>query len=127
MQVSVGAAQSFIEGEFGGPTEEIDVEVSVGTTATKIVENDPDALALTLINLGSETAWVMFDNKVSTTRGIQLDAGGGVVSLVIRDDQALPTREWYAITSTATTDIFAIRTRRFALTGPDYPPAISGA
>ena len=119
MSVAVGAAQSFIEGEFGGPTEEIDAETSVGTTPTKLVDNDPEALALTIINLGQNTAWVMFDNQPSSTRGIQLDAGGGVVSLVIRDDQTLPTREWYAITATGTTDLFTIRTRRYALTGSD--------
>jgi len=115
--ISVGAAQSYIEGEFGGPTEELEAEVSAGTTATSVVGNDPESLALTLINLGSNTAWVLFEDTVSTTRGLLLNANGGYVSLTVRDDQTLPTRQWWAITSTGTTTILSIRTRRYALSG----------
>ena len=115
--ISVGAAQSYIEGEFGGPTEELEAEVSAGTTATSVVGNDPESLALTLINLGSNTAWVLFEDTVSTTRGLLLNANGGYVSLTVRDDQTLPTRQWWAVTSTGTTTILSIRTRRYALSG----------
>lgn len=114
----VGAAQSFIEGEFGGPTEEQSVEKSVGTsTAVRVVENDPERLALVLINLGSNTIYVMFDDLVSTTRGLILQPSGGFMSVNVRSDQTLPTREWYALASGGTSDIFAIETRRYALTG----------
>jgi len=116
-EISVGAAQSYIEGEFGGPTEELESEVNATTTATSVVGNDPEALALTLINLGANTAWLLFEDTVSTTRGLLLNANGGYVSLTVRDDQTLPTRRWWAVTSTGVTTILSIRTRRYALTG----------
>lgn len=114
---SVGAAQSYIEGVYGGPTEEQDSGASVGTTATKLLGNDPERLAVTFINLGSEPVYLMYDDAVSTTRGIVLTTNGGGVSLNVRDDQTLPTREWWALTSTGSSDMVVISTRRYALTG----------
>jgi hypothetical protein len=114
--VAVGAAQSYIEGQYGGPTDEQDTEMTLGVTPSRIVDNDPDALALTIINLGANTVYVMFDLNPTTTRGIQLNASGGFVSFNVNDDQTLPTRQWYGVTASGTSDIFAIRTRRFALT-----------
>lgn len=118
MTVSVGANQLYVEGVFGGPTEELDGEVSAGTTAVKVVGNDPEALSLTIINLGSAVAYLMFDDQVSATRGIELADGGGFLNVNVRDDQGLPTREWWAIAASGTTDLFYIRTRRYTLTYP---------
>lgn len=116
MDIAIGAAQSFIEGEFGGPTEDLEGEVSILTTVTKIVSNDPDALSLTMINLGSFDVYLMFDDQVSITRGIFLPAGGGSVSMNVRDDQALPTRNWYGVGNGGASTLFYIRTRRYTLT-----------
>ena len=118
-QPSVGAAQSFIEGEYGGPTEEQDIEKSVGSvTPVKILGNDPERLSVVIVNLGTEPVYVMFDDEVSTSRGIYLAGSGGFVSMDVRNDQTLPTREWFALSSTGTSDVFVISTRRYALTGP---------
>lgn len=115
--VSVGAAQSFIAGEFGGPTEEVGAEVTVSssTLPERITLNDPDALALTIINVGTDTAYLYFDDTVSTSKGVILQPGGGSLNVTVRDDQTLPTRSWHAVSASSTV-LSYIRTRRYALT-----------
>lgn len=113
---AVGAAQSYIEGVFGGPTTEADEEFSVADTPVRLTVNDPEALALTIVNAGSNTLYVLFDQGVSSTRGIILVSSGGSLSMNVRDDQTLPTREWWAVSNAVGTDVLVIRTRRFALT-----------
>ena len=107
-----GAALDFIVKEFGGTVEETDETVSVGTTVTDIVGNDPDAVALVLINLGATTVFVAPTNTVATNKGIQLNANGGFMSLIVRDDLILPANAWYGIADTAASDVYVIRIRR---------------
>lgn len=116
-EVAVGAAQSFIEGEFGGPTTESDSEITLAATATKVCDNDPERLSLTIINLGTNQCHIVFDNAPSTSRGIILVAGGGSVSMNVREDGTLPTREWWGVADSGTTNLAVIAMRRFALTG----------
>jgi len=118
MAVSVGAAQSYIEGVYGGPTEEVDYEYTLTTSATRVLSLDPERLAISLFNLGSNDVYLMFDELVSSSRGILVFPGGGFWGVNVRDDQTLPTREWYALTTTGASDVLMITTRRFALTGP---------
>lgn len=115
MTVAVGANLLFIEGEFEGPVDEQSGDVSVTITPTRFVNDDPEALALTILNLGSTSAYIMLDDTVSSTHGILLVGGGGSVSLNVRDDQTLPARAWWAVTATGTTDLTWLRTRRYAL------------
>lgn len=117
--VSVGAAQSYVEGVYGGPVTEQDYEIPLSANVvTKLLGLNPERLALTIINLGSYDCFVMFDNLVSSTRGIALAASGGYVNITVRDDQMLPVREWWAYGSAGATDLFILETKRYALTGP---------
>lgn len=118
-QVSVGAAQSYIEGTFGGPTEEVDGEVSVGVAVKRLVDNNPERLALTIVNLGVSDVYVWIDDQVGATRGILLLANGGTMSTNVVDDQTLPTRAWWAVTASGDTNLAYLFTQRYALTeGP---------
>lgn len=108
-----GAAAKYIANVFGGLYEEDDGTVSVGTAATKIVGNDPDALALTIINLSANTIYLRPSNNPSATKGIQIDANGGSVSMNVRDDLTLPTRAWWALATAAASDVYYVRVRRY--------------
>lgn len=118
-----GAAAQYIQEVYGGAYEETDGDVSVGTSPTKIVGNDPDALALTIINLGANTVYLRPANNPSSTAGIQINASGGSISLTVRDDLTLPGREWWGIADTAASDVYFVRVRRFNV----GPTAKSGA
>lgn len=108
-----GAAAQYIAKEYGGSFEEQDGTISVATAATKIVDNNPDALALVMINLGANTVYVAPNNKPSSTAGIRLDANGGNVSMIVRNDLTLPSRQWYGIADTAASDVYYVRVQRF--------------
>jgi len=115
--VSVGAAQAYVEGEFGGPVTEKDVTKALSAgVITKLVDNNPDRLGLTIINLGSGDAYTAFNNEPSDTNGIYLAQTGGFLSMDVRNDQMLPCREWYAIAPTAITTLYIIEIFRYALT-----------
>lgn len=110
-----GAANMYIAKEFGGDFVELDGEVSVGTSPTKIVDNDPDAVALVIINLGANTVYLRPANNPSSTAGIQINASGGNMSVNVRDDLTLPSRQWYGVADTAASDVYFVRVRRFGL------------
>lgn len=113
-----GAANAYIAKEFGGSFVESDGDISVGVGATKIVDNDPDAVALVIINLSANTVYVRPANDPSATAGIQLNASGGSMSVNVRDDLTLPTRAWWGLATGAGSDVYFVRVRRFGL-----PPA----
>ena len=113
----LSALQDFLLKEFGGPAEILSGVISVGTGITPLVGNDPDALALTIINVGANTVYVTPDNSAGTSRGIVLNSGGGAVSLIVRDDLTLPGYEWYGVTGTGSSDVYYIRARRLKAVG----------
>lgn len=114
----VGAAQAYVEAEFGGPCTEEETEVAVDTTVTKLIDNNPERVSLSIINVGNDTLYVLFDDGVSSTRGIVLNANGGLLSLNVRDDQMMSTRRWYGIAGSSSTDVLVVETKRYAYSGP---------
>ena len=118
MSISVGAAQSFIEGELGGPTSEEESEVVTAAAFVTLCANDPEAVVLLLINLGSNAVYIGLQDDVSETKGIYLAANGGSVSMAIRDDYTLPTRQWFAVSPSGASTVYVLRLRRYALTSP---------
>ena len=122
MSVAKGAAVEYIEKVFGGRFEENDSTISVGTSATKVVDNDPDALALTIVNIGANSVYLAPTNNPTSSKGIILDASGGSVSMVVRDDLLLPALEWYGIAPSGASNVYVIRLRRYRLPA-QAPPA----
>lgn len=114
--VAVGAAQSFIEGEFGGPTTEKETTLATSATFKSSCANDPDRVGLVIINLGIQAVYLGLDATVSATKGIFLAASGGSVSMNVRDDFTLSTREWFVISPSGASSIYVLETRRFSLT-----------
>lgn len=68
-----------------------------GVTATRILPNNDNRVALTMINNGAFPVWIWTDNTVGANNGILLAANGGANSLNWRDDMSLVANEWWAI------------------------------
>ena len=50
------------------------------------------------------------------------------MSIDVRNDQLLPTRQWFAVCPSGSTDLYILETKRYALTAPVYttPPPTAG-
>jgi hypothetical protein len=59
---------------------------SVGTTPTKVLDNNPDRLAWFIVNLSSNVVYLHFDNSVSSSKGIAVSPNGGFASMVYDED-----------------------------------------
>lgn len=110
------ALQSVIE-RFGGRVIERESRPLVGTTATAIVSNNPDRLALIVINESANDFAFGLTPQVTATTGIRLGANGGMVSMDVIEDLTLPAREWYGVASAAGSQIYVLEVIRDVLSG----------
>lgn len=115
MAAAYGAALQYAVREFGGLVTETDLSVSVGTSITRLVENDPDRVMLILVNLGSVPIYLQPGNTPSSSNGISLGQNGGNLIVNARDDGTLPTREWYGVSPGSASDCYVLSLRRFAV------------
>ena len=102
----------YIEKEFGVKTRSYEdpLTSTVGTSVTKILNNNPDRLAFTVVNLTAYDVYVAFDRQVSLTRGILISASGGSLTLTAKEDGELVGYEVFAISRTAASTIFTVVT-----------------
>lgn len=102
----------YVEGKFGVKTrtKTNPLATSVLTTVTKVLQNNPDRLSYTVVNLGGTALYLAFDNEVSSTRGILLVASGGSLTLNAEDDGELVGYELYGISATSSNNIFVVIT-----------------
>ena len=113
---AVGAVQSYVEGTFGGPTTEQDSNPSTSASAVKIIDNDPDRVALQVFNLGSEDVYLAFTNDVSATKGFYLAKSGGFLGMDVTEDFTLVARELWAVSPSGASTLYVVQTRRYSLT-----------
>src|SRR5574341_770750 len=73
-----GVALEHLERTFGGLFVAASSEVSIGLVPVVIAARDPERAALIMVNLGGVDVLVAPDQRVSTTRGILLAAGGSM-------------------------------------------------
>lgn len=97
--VFVGAALQFWRDLFGGVATENENTISVPATVTSIINGNGDRLGLLIVNLGNANVFVGVSSAVSTTFGISLGANGGFVSMNVRDDFTMQTRQWFGISA----------------------------
>lgn len=105
---TTGAARWWTENQFGGPTRENETNPLIGTTATRVIGNNPDRVGLIIVNLGANDVYIALNNSVSTTNGIKLPAAGGNVTMTVRDDFTLPAREWDGIGNGGTSLLYVL-------------------
>lgn len=84
------------------------VTAAVALTATRILSNSPNRLAVTIVNLGTAPVYLKPANTVSTSSGIVLAAGGGSVNLDWSTDYDLVGMEWFALAAIAATPILTV-------------------
>jgi hypothetical protein len=94
-----GAALTWVQNEY----EYLCHEVESGTTlfggtgqATRIVANNGDRLELAIVVTGPAPVFVALTGSFAAGDGILLGANGGAITINVRQDLTLPTREWFA-------------------------------
>src|SRR4051794_25211153 len=95
--INIGAALKYWRDIFGGTAVENENTVSVSTTVTNAINGNGDRLGLLIMNLGSANVFVGISSGISANFGTLLGANGGFISLNVRDDFTLQTRNWSAI------------------------------
>lgn len=92
-----GAALEFLEQEFRGPVFDDETDVAVAVTVGEAIRANPDRLMVTFVNLGANVVIISTRSNPSSGRGYYLAANGGTISMSVRDDGTLPTRQFNAI------------------------------
>ena len=109
------AAAEISRERFKGPTRPVvnPITDTVGTTATKILNNNPDRLALVIVNLSANRGFIGFDRQVGPTKGIPVEASGGVVTMCIEEDGEAVGYEIHAINEVLAGAWYILEVERF--------------
>jgi hypothetical protein len=113
LKYSSSAALLFTEQELGGPCLENESNPTIDTTATTVINGSGDRVGLVMINLGSNNVYVAISSNVSPTNGILLAANGGLLTMTVRDDFTLPSRNWWGIAQGGTSSLYVLEIVRF--------------
>jgi len=107
----MGALSEFLEREFGYALRSKDSAPAVGTSATKIVNNNPDRLELIISNPTANIVYIALNSGVALARGILVPPDGGSVTFTAREDGDLVGREWWGIAS-ATSNLYIVEVEK---------------
>ncbi len=81
---------------------------SVGTTALRVLPNDPDRLAWLIVNLSGNVMYASIGTDPSATKGIRLDPNGGSATMLFSEDfQAVGWEVWIVATG-ATSSLYSL-------------------
>jgi len=81
---------------------------AVGTSAVKVLSNNPNRVALLIANLSANTLYVAPDSEVSSSLGIRLAPNGAQITAQWNEDFALVAYEWFAVASGASSAIYVL-------------------
>lgn len=70
---------------------------SVSQTAGRVLDNNPGAVQLTIINTGGSDMMMWTDSSVSQTKGIRIAANGGSYEIDFTRFGTLPSLEWWMV------------------------------
>ena len=87
--------------------------VALSTSVTVIARNDPGRVAIIFSNMDTVNGIVGTLRSITTTVGILLQANGGFVNSLEREDGPTPKRVWFGI-STATPTIYITEIRKIS-------------
>jgi hypothetical protein len=104
------AASEYALKEFGFKTRAIENPIvsSVGTSAVKVLNNNPDRIGWLIVNMSVNTVYLAHSPDVGAAKGIILTAGGGSASSIVREDGEAVTYEVWTLASGATSAIYVI-------------------
>ena len=86
--------------------------VSVATSVTRIVGNNPRRVQLTMYNRGVNNVDIDYVSSVTAGAGIPLTGSSGVAAATIEDDGEAVINEIYGIATTATSSVFVVEVIR---------------
>lgn len=78
-----------------------------------ILKNNPDRVALVIVNLSANRGFIGFDRQVGPTLGIPVEASGGVVTMNIEEDGETVGYEIHAINEVAAGSWYILEIERF--------------
>ena len=84
------------------------VITAAGAAAAIVFRNNPNRIAMVLINLSANSVYLGFSNQVSATNGFYIDKSGGFVSFNCWDDFILPTHEMWIIAPAGASNIYSV-------------------
>lgn len=95
-------------GRWGTKTTIAERIVSVGTSPTKIVSNNPRRLGFLITNNGIYPVRIAFSEDNVLNGGIVLSAQGGTITMGVEDDGEIVGYDVYAICPGGTSDIYVM-------------------
>lgn len=111
--LSTSAALRFTEEELGGPCTEIETTFLNFSANTVIAQGNGDRVGLIIMNIGNTVANVGLLGAPNANNSLQLQAGGSIISLNVRDDFTLPSRQWSASGSLGPVTLYVLEIIRF--------------
>jgi hypothetical protein len=104
------AAAEFAVKWFGFRTRLIENPLvsSVGTSAAKVLNNNPDRIGWLIINLSANTLYIAYSPDVSSSKGIQIAANGGTASSIVTEDGEAVANEVWAVATGANSSIYVV-------------------
>lgn len=99
-----GAIYDFDVIRFGGPTEPIESTVTVQTTKTRLLKNNPDRVAIYMTNNNASEVFWSLKSDLTIVTGFAI--GNGIVTIFqVQNDGALCGRELWGIAPAGPVDI----------------------
>ena len=105
-------ASAFALRRFGGPTTVRTSTVSVATSVTRIVGNNPRRVQLTIYNRGINSVDLDYASTVTSGAGIPLTGASGIAASTIEDDGEVIISEVFGIATTAAVSVFVVEVLR---------------
>lgn len=113
VKYSTSAALLFTEQELGGPCVENESYPVISNSASVIAQGNGDRVGLLIMNLSVNNINVSTQGNVTANSGILLPAAGGYLSINVRDDFTLPSREWSGIGTGLSCQLYVLEIIRF--------------
>jgi hypothetical protein len=95
--MSIRGLPDWVYGITGVATVQNKFKITVGTSATKILDANAKRKSLTIVNLGDSDSFLYTDQSVAVGEGIFVGALGGSVSLNDIEDGDLVKEAFYGI------------------------------
>lgn len=95
---------------FGFPTRLLENPVTnaIGVSAEPILAPNPDRVFWLIVNLSTNVVYIGFEQDVSATKGIWLDANGGWASMAVDEDGEAVAYGVYGLAAGAGSAIYVI-------------------
>jgi len=102
-----------LKDRWGVRTQAAQKTVSLGTSPAELVPNNPDRLALLIINLSTNSVYVALDASVSSSKGMLLAPSGGSGSFSIDEDFQLVGWAIWGIATGAGSPLYVIEVTEY--------------